>query len=157
MEQPPGVRSRSRTSRPPDVRGSIDDWGVATWPPAELGRILRITERPIPMSRPALILAILASLVVVSASAGARAQGSIPVAPCPCGVKGAHYHSSVNGTVFHPGSGSPGAGMSLGGNGGVSGGSAGPIYGLPRGRRYYGGRFFGSFNNRYYGPQYGNF
>jgi hypothetical protein len=36
-------------------------------------------------------------------------------------------------------------------------GSAGPITGLPRGRRYYGGRFFGSFNNRYYGPQYGNF
>ncbi len=29
--------------------------------------------------------------------------------------------------------------------------------GLPRGRRYYGGRYFGSFNNRYYGPQYGYF
>ncbi|NQV27556.1 MAG: hypothetical protein HQ518_24670 [Rhodopirellula sp.] len=29
--------------------------------------------------------------------------------------------------------------------------------GLPRGRRYYGGRYFGQFNNRYYGPQYGNF
>lgn len=29
--------------------------------------------------------------------------------------------------------------------------------GLPRGRRYYGGRFFGSFNDRFYGPQYGNF
>ena len=30
-------------------------------------------------------------------------------------------------------------------------------YGLPRGRVYYGGRFFGGFNNRYYGPQYGYF
>ena len=31
-------------------------------------------------------------------------------------------------------------------------------YGLPRGRRYYnGGRYFGNFNNRYYGPQYGYF
>lgn len=29
--------------------------------------------------------------------------------------------------------------------------------GLPQGRRYYGGRYFGQFNNRYYGPQYGNF
>lgn len=29
--------------------------------------------------------------------------------------------------------------------------------GLPRGRRYFGGRYFGQFNNRYYGPQYGNF
>lgn len=29
--------------------------------------------------------------------------------------------------------------------------------GLPRGRRYYGGRHFGQFNNRFYGPQYGNF
>lgn len=29
--------------------------------------------------------------------------------------------------------------------------------GLPRGRRYYGGRYFGQFNNRFYGPQYGNF
>lgn len=28
---------------------------------------------------------------------------------------------------------------------------------LPRGQVYYGGRFFGSFNNRFYGPQYGNF
>src|SRR4028118_338820 len=29
--------------------------------------------------------------------------------------------------------------------------------GLPRGRRYYGGRYFGSFNNRFYGPHYGFF
>jgi len=29
--------------------------------------------------------------------------------------------------------------------------------GLPVGRRYFGGRYFGQFNNRYYGPQYGNF
>lgn len=28
---------------------------------------------------------------------------------------------------------------------------------LPGGRRYYGGRYFGNFNNRYYGPQYGYF
>ena len=36
-------------------------------------------------------------------------------------------------------------------------GSAAEVNGLPRGRRYYGGRFFGSFNNRYYSPQYGYF
>ena len=28
---------------------------------------------------------------------------------------------------------------------------------LPRGQVYYGGRYFGSFNNRFYGPQYGYF
>jgi hypothetical protein len=43
---------------------------------------------------------------------------------------------------------------------GTSSRSGGDAYGrpaLPRGQVYYGGRFFGSFNNRYYGPQYGNF
>jgi hypothetical protein len=30
-------------------------------------------------------------------------------------------------------------------------------YGLPRGRRYYNGRYFGPFNNRFVGPQYGYF
>jgi hypothetical protein len=55
------------------------------------------------------------------------------------------------------GAGGSNMGRGSGGYGGVDSGSAGPIYGLPRGRRYYGGRFFGSFNNRYYGPQYGNF
>lgn len=28
---------------------------------------------------------------------------------------------------------------------------------LPRGRRTWQGRYFGNFNNRYYGPQYGYF
>lgn len=28
---------------------------------------------------------------------------------------------------------------------------------LPRGRRYLNGRYFGNFNNRFYGPQYGYF
>ena len=28
---------------------------------------------------------------------------------------------------------------------------------LPTGRRYYNGRYYGNFNNRYYGPQYGYF
>ena len=28
---------------------------------------------------------------------------------------------------------------------------------LPRGQVFYGGRFFGSFNDRFYGPQYGYF
>ena len=29
--------------------------------------------------------------------------------------------------------------------------------GLPRGRAYYNGRYYGNFNNRFYGPQYGYF
>ncbi len=28
---------------------------------------------------------------------------------------------------------------------------------VPAGRRYYDGRYFGNYNNRYYGPQYGYF
>jgi len=39
--------------------------------------------------------------------------------------------------------------------GGYSSGGANQA--LPGGRRYYGGRYFGNFNNRYYGPQYGYF
>ena len=31
------------------------------------------------------------------------------------------------------------------------------IFGLPQGRSYYNGRYFGNFNNRFYGPQYGYF
>lgn len=122
------------------------------------------------MLRRALFPVILAGLALVSWSAEGRAQGYVPVAPCSCGVNVPHYHFGVGGAVLHPGSGAarpgPGAfGSNTGrggggygiGNGGVPPGEAGPIYGLPRGRRYYGGRFFGSFNNRYYGPQYGNF
>ena len=29
--------------------------------------------------------------------------------------------------------------------------------GLPTGRAYYGNRYYGNFNNRYFGPQYGYF
>lgn len=43
-------------------------------------------------------------------------------------------------------------------------GNSAPAYGpvqrtngLPYGRAYYGGRYFGNFNNRFYGPQYGYF
>lgn len=84
----------------------------------------------------------------------ARAQApSPPRVVCQCGaMAGPHYHlapqaggypaqaerSSMRGGAIYPS-------------------DAGPIYGLPRGRRYYGGRYFGSFNNRFYGPQYGNF
>ncbi len=35
--------------------------------------------------------------------------------------------------------------------------SSGANKSLPGGRRYYNGRYFGNFNNRYYGPQYGYF
>ena len=38
----------------------------------------------------------------------------------------------------------------------VSRGVSGPAS-LPRGRAYYNNRYFGNFNNRFYGPQYGYF
>jgi hypothetical protein len=35
--------------------------------------------------------------------------------------------------------------------------SSNSLQSLPAGRRYYNGRYFGNFNNRFYGPQYGYF
>lgn len=44
---------------------------------------------------------------------------------------------------------------------GRNGGSLSPLaprtFGLPVGRPYYGGRYFGNYNNRWYLPQYGYF
>ena len=76
-------------------------------------------------------------------------------ARCACGYPAAHYHTSPGGPAYAL----PEASRALGRPGGAPNGvfDPGPINGLPRGRRYYGGRFFGSFNNRFYGPQYGNF
>ena len=86
---------------------------------------------------------------------------SSPLAPASSppaarvGYPTAHYHTSPGGPAYAL----PEASRALGRPGGAPNGvfDPGPIYGLPRGRRYYGGRFFGSFNNRFYGPQYGNF
>jgi hypothetical protein len=35
--------------------------------------------------------------------------------------------------------------------------TSGRVRELPRGRTYYNGRYYGNFNNRFYGPQYGYF
>lgn len=43
------------------------------------------------------------------------------------------------------------------GSGHAPGGYYPGASGLPRGRRYYNGRYFGNLNNRFYGPQYGYF
>jgi hypothetical protein len=51
----------------------------------------------------------------------------------------------------------PSTGSSQGGMPSGSGTNAAGTRGLPRGRRYYNGRYFGSFNNRFYSPQYGYF
>jgi hypothetical protein len=112
------------------------------------------------MVRRTSILAPLVGLVLWAAALEARAQGHSQIPPCTCGGQGPHYHMGPGGLHSHSG-----AGAAWGGAGGFNAGrgyggadvDSGPITGLPRGRRYYGGRFFGSFNNRYYGPQYGNF
>ena len=113
-------------------------------------------------------LALLAGLLVGVCAREGLAQGQVPgnapVPPCICGGQAPHYHVGPTGMHSHTGAGAPrvGQGGSNGGSGfgassGNDPGTQGPMTGLPRGRRYYGGRFFGSFNNRYYGPQYGNF
>jgi hypothetical protein len=117
------------------------------------------------MSRRASLLALLTGLALGSWAEVGRAQmtmtGPSPVPPCTCGGQGPHIHVSPGGTYAPQGRGaarSGTGGINAGrGYGDVAPGAAGPINGLPRGRRYYGGRFFGSFNNRFYGPQYGNF
>lgn len=57
-----------------------------------------------------------------------------------------YYHTSPQ-SQWQYGSGGSMQGMSPGNSG----------YGLPLGRRYYNGRYYGNFNNRFYGPQYGYF
>jgi hypothetical protein len=115
------------------------------------------------MIRHTSILAPLVGMVVWAAAPEVRAQGYAQVPPCTCGGQGPHYHMGPGGMHSHSGAGDARAGagglnaLRGYGGGGMDAGSDGPITGLPRGRRYYGGRFFGSFNNRYYGPQYGNF
>lgn len=86
----------------------------------------------------------------------ALAQGPVTVSPtappCQCaGFRGPHYH--VVGGPATMTRNRPATGR---GNAEVNGVSPNE-QGLPRGRRYYGGRYFGSFNNRFYGPQYGYF
>ncbi len=89
---------------------------------------------------------VLSLLCLTAIAPLAQAQGPAQVKVCHCAAAPyAHYH---------PGAGGPGYRSS---NSGIAPGAAGPVTGLPRGRRYYGGRFFGSFNNRYYSPQYGYF
>lgn len=82
----------------------------------------------------------MAALAIISTWAGAAMVQATEPAVCPhCGkVHGANEgHASGN--------------YSNGNN------SNNSNYGLPRGRRYYNNRYFGNFNNRYYGPQYGYF
>ena len=76
----------------------------------------------------------------------------IPSAPTTGGVSGGHRWS-LFGRIH-------GASATAGSQGvrpSSSGTNPAGTGGLPRGRRYYNGRFFGSFNNRFYSPQYGYF
>src|SRR4051794_19089965 len=101
-------------------------------------------------------LALLVGLSLWATTSEGRAQGyglaSAPPPLCTCGGRAPHYRIDPGATYIPAGSHAAGgvaggsyAGRGFGGDGGVSPGAAGPIYGLPRGRRYYGGRFFGSF------------
>ncbi len=92
--------------------------------------------------RPALLVALAA---IVIASAPARGQSP---APCPY----CHRYHTAEPARPRP------LGPSRGPNAGSNDNPNLPgTPGLSRGRRYYGGRYFGNFNDRFYGPQYGNF
>lgn len=75
--------------------------------------------------------------------ATAPVQIELPTSPCDCaaqprGVRG-FFHRWRDGIL------------------GQSDNSRTLPSGLPRGRTYFQGRYFGNFNNRLYGPQYGYF
>jgi hypothetical protein len=108
------------------------------------------------MLRHAIRLGLPAGLALLASSA-TRCHAQAPSSPpaivasgtpvCRCAAYvGPHYHL-----------GAPAASAGLGANRGGDPTVSPNERGLPRGRRYYGGRYFGSFNNRYYGPQYGYF
>jgi hypothetical protein len=75
---------------------------------------------------------------------------------CNCAAyTGPHYHLSGNPTTPPP---RTRFGMGSGAANRENFNAINPNeQGLPRGRRYYGGRYFGAFSNRFYGPQYGYF
>jgi hypothetical protein len=75
----------------------------------------------------------------------------VPYAPNAGGIGGHRW------SLFGRFRGSSAAAGSQGGMPSSSGTNAPGTRGLPRGRRYYNGRFFGDFNNRFYSPQYGYF
>ena len=107
-----------------------------------------------------LTLAVLAAVACLDAQhlsaaepAPVYGQGTVPapVYCCPPNGNGGYGQAGY-------GNGGYGYGYNNGGyynsNRYQGGGASG---GLPQGRRYYNGRYFGNFNNRYYGPQYGYF
>jgi hypothetical protein len=96
--------------------------------------------------------ALWAAIVLGATGSTGRAQGPDPgCAVAPYGP-GGPSHPARRGI-------GPRAWWGTGGGPSYSPGGTGPgfVPGLPRGRRYYGGRYFGSFNNRFYSPQYGYF
>ena len=99
-------------------------------------------------ARLALITALALSAIAPGAIAQSPGSGRAPAPVIPGGM------TRRPGRLF-------GAGRGVWGksNGAAAPAGSNPYNpdGLPRGRVYYGGRYFGSFNNRYYGPQYGNF
>lgn len=98
-------------------------------------------------SRLGLLAVVIASLNATTSIAQSPAPPGAPVCHC-AGYVGPHIHLS----------GPPATRGGMAGQGNPTGNAVSPNeQGLPRGRRYYGGRYFGSFNNRFYGPQYGYF
>ena len=103
--------------------------------------------------RPGVLVGLL--LAGLASRSPAQAPASIPmtIAPgtpvCRCAAYvGPHYHLGAQPASMRRGANA---------NANVDPSVSPNERGLPRGRRYYGGRYFGSFNNRYYGPQYGYF
>lgn len=103
----------------------------------------------------ALVGAIIATAAICEAGAPAKSRAMVVVAsdrPAANAGRGAYvvqtaWASDRGGRTS---SNSPQRGRS--GSGAASSSTQ-----LPGGRRYYGGRYFGNFNNRFYGPQYGYF
>ena len=97
-------------------------------------------------------LVLFGAFILFSGLACAQSPARGPV--CNCAVyAGPHYHLTAQTAPATRQQGLFGRGTNRATNPSLSPNEMG----LPRGRRYYGGRYFGSFNDRFYGPQYGYF
>jgi len=105
--------------------------------------------------RRVIALALFAATAMPAVAAGATEQKSAPRATSPS-RSAPTRRDYVTRTVWASDARQPSA-YRTPQRGRPVGGVPGSPGNLPAGRRYYGGRYFGNFNNRIYGPQYGYF
>ncbi len=108
--------------------------------------------RPLGLSVLTVIVLTVCAPRTVAQAMPSNAPQAMPYVPEAGGFRGGHRWSLFGRFRGGSATASPPGGMPS-----SSGTNAAGTRGLPRGRRYYNGRYFGDFNNRFYSPQYGYF